>query len=268
MFQMKFPEKFKGADYVEWHHQECPIDIDLPAKLDQLRLDLKTNTHENLLFLSELISFFIKGARQEYKNTNKSTNPPEYENAIQKALTEKKKGNEDNYNLLFKTTSSIINKQWRKYAKEKKIIPLESIKTTFTDLIRTEIIADTLESAAFLAKRFKRGLINSKLMEVKYDKNISDIEIEPEMKMNSGYFAYHILVNYKDGTTVEVQIYSAIIKKWRDLSRTLYDSERINPTEVHEFATTESRLISLGHLFHIAECEIQSLQQALRNKSH
>ena len=86
------------------------------------------------------------------------------------------------------------------------------------------------------------------------------------MKMASGYFAYHILITFSDNIIIEVQIFSSIIKKWRELSHTLYEITRVNQLNP-EFGSKESRLISLGHLFHLAECEIERLQQEFNNIS-
>ena len=49
--------------------------------------------------------------------------------------------------------------------------------------------------------------------------------------------------------------------QWRKLSHALYELARVKPIEKHEFNSKESRLISLGHLLHLAECQLQTLRE-------
>jgi ppGpp synthetase/RelA/SpoT-type nucleotidyltranferase len=86
------------------------------------------------------------------------------------------------------------------------------------------------------------------------------------MKMASGYFAYHGLIRFSSGHVVEVQIYSALMSEWRKLSHLLYERVRVEPITQHEFGSKETRLISLGHALHLAECEIQRLSHEIDRK--
>jgi hypothetical protein len=61
-------------------------------------------------------------------------------------------------------------------------------------------------------------------------------------------------------------MYSALMSEWRKLSHLLYERVRLEPIPQHEFGSKESRLISLGHALHLAECEIQRLRQELEKK--
>ena len=79
--------------------------------------------------------------------------------------------------------------------------------------------------------------------------------------MESGYFAYHGLVHFRNGLVVEVQIHSDLMKQWRKLSHALYELARAELIRTYEFNSKESRLISLGHLLHLAECQLQQLRQ-------
>ena len=240
---MNFPQKYHSADYVKWHHFKEPNDVDLPLKIDNLQDELEKSSAENLKLLQEVFEYFFEYAKTEYKTSKNEETTYQAADKID-----------------YKKTSSIINKLWRNFKNKSKFIPLANIKSEITDLIRTEIVGDTLTSCRFLAERLKIKNIHNKNLKTKCEKVIKDISFEPEMKMASGYFAYHILVHFADGITIEVQIYSAIIKKWRDLSHTLYEIVRDSPID-HDFGSKESRLISLGHLFHLAECEIERLQE-------
>jgi ppGpp synthetase/RelA/SpoT-type nucleotidyltranferase len=238
---MNFPKKYNASKYVEWHHLREPNDLDLPHKLDQLIQELKKKSIDDVKLLTELFQYFRKYSKKEYnKLFNKKT---EFE------LSE----------INYKKPTRIINKLWRKYNNNKKFVSLKRLENEITDLIRTEIIGDTLTSCKFFVERFKKENIHDKLLKTKCDKKIMKISHEPEMKMESGYFAYHILIYFNDNIKIEIQIYSAIIKEWRDLSHLLYEIVRDSPID-HEFGSKESRLISLGHLFHLAECEIERLQ--------
>ena len=80
------------------------------------------------------------------------------------------------------------------------------------------------------------------------------------MKMASGYFAYHGIIEFNSGITIEVQIYSSLMSSWSKLSHKLYEKARIRTKNKElDFGTTETRLISLGHLLHLAECELLDL---------
>jgi ppGpp synthetase/RelA/SpoT-type nucleotidyltranferase len=240
---MDFPVKYLSSDYVKWHHIREANDIDLPLKLDNLREELQKSATEDLKILHEMFAYFFEYSKNEYKvSKNEDT---EYNSPA---------------NVDYKETSSILNKLWRNYKDKGKFISFSNIKKEITDLVRTEIVGDTLTSCRFLAERFKVQNIHNPELKAKCETAITSISFEPEMKMASGYFAYHILIHFADEIIIEVQIYSSIIKKWRDLSHNLYKIVRDAPIDP-EFGSKEGRLISLGHLFHLAECEIERLQE-------
>jgi ppGpp synthetase/RelA/SpoT-type nucleotidyltranferase len=84
------------------------------------------------------------------------------------------------------------------------------------------------------------------------------------MKMASGYFAYHGQVDFASGLIIEIQIYSSLMKSWRKLSHKLYEKARVRTKAKQlDYGTTETRLISLGHLLHLAECELTRLDNEL-----
>lgn len=246
---MEFPKEFDPEEYVKWHNIQNPEDADLAVKIDELCEKLKSEAADDLKLLEEMFTYFFAYVKQEF-NTAKNEN------------TNYKAAEHVNY----KGTSSIINKLWRNKKSKDKFIPVKDIKTEITDLIRTEIIGDTLSSCRFLAERFDTKNIHDEKLKAKCESKIKKISFEPEMKMASGYFAYHILIHFADNITVEIQIFSSIIKKWRDLSHHLYEIARVSSVD-HDFGSKESRLISLGHLFHLAECEIERLQEEYNKKA-
>jgi len=163
---------------------------------------------------------------------------------------------------------SIVNKMWRKATDEGPTVTLGNLLESITDLIRTDVCTETLTSAQFLASRMNSlpGLLYDAPLRQEFENRVQAVAFEPEMKMASGYFAYHGLVRFRSGHVVEVQIHSALMSEWRKLSHRLYERVRVEPVTQHEFGSKESRVISLGHLLHLAECKIQRLAQELEKK--
>src|SRR5260370_27167649 len=127
------------------------------------------------------------------------------------------------YDALFKSVPSIVNKMWRK-ADDKPTVILANILQSITDLIRTDVRTETLDGAQFLAYRMNDlpGLLYNDDLRNQYPDRIESISFQPEMKMASGYFAYHGLVRFRSGYVVEVQVYSALMSDWRKLSHQVY----------------------------------------------
>lgn len=270
---MSFPKQFDETKYVNWHNSKWPTKFGLRADLEKFRGDLMKSALKDLTFLSKLFAHYIKIAEKEYKARQTRNNPlsAEYSSPLGSAV-----GHPDSssYNLLFKSPGSIIDKLWRKNKDEnskrgpqkKDFVTLKNLQTRMTDLIRTEIIGGSLDVCKELSQKFGNNNISDPSLKKQFTTRIKKIDVEPEMKMDKGYFAYHILVHFKSGLIVEVQIYSATIKKWRKLSHILYENSRLFGSKKPEFNSKESRLISLGHLFHLAECEIKVLEDELNAK--
>jgi ppGpp synthetase/RelA/SpoT-type nucleotidyltranferase len=258
---MKFPAKYNRQDYVAWHENHFPNDIDFERKIKIFRDQLMVEAKNDLEFISNFVQSVISMASHSYQVDHGSTLNAEF--PLLNILMEKKLG--INYELLFKSEESIINKLWRKNRVGDEV-ELQNIKVNISDLVRTEIITPTLESCKFLAKRLERQNIYfpDKKQEKEFKEKIYEITFEPEMKMASGYFAYHGIISCKSGLQIEVQIYSTLMKVWRKLSHKLYDKARIRTVpKLLDYGTSETRLISLGHLLHLAECELTRLDEEL-----
>ncbi len=256
-----YPETFNKEDYIAWHEQKIPDDTKLVKKIDDKREELKKELKEELEFLAELLYYVVPACKKEYKihfETEFEFNIP-----LKNALTD---NSSKRYDLLFKSTDSILNKLWRKNKKEPSV-NLSNLTLEITDIVRTEITCSTLAACGFIAKRLELENINlpeDYHLNEKLSKMVESISFEPEMKMASGYFAYHGLVKLKSNVTVEIQIYSTLMANWRKLSHKLYEKVRLKPIDKHEFGTSESRLISLGHLLHLAECEVERLEKEIK----
>jgi ppGpp synthetase/RelA/SpoT-type nucleotidyltranferase len=94
--------------------------------------------------------------------------------------------------------------------------------------------------------------------------DIQKISPKEEAKMANGYFAYHVDVLYKDGLRIEIQIFSKMSEIWRHLSHKLYEKVRLGEDVKWGHGTAASRLVSLGHLLHLAECEVEFLKSSMQ----
>lgn len=259
---MKFPNKYDKQEYIAWHEAKFKSDENLEGKLIQFRNQLKLDALQDLTFISNIIQSVSSLASNEFKiqhGVHLETDFP-----LTKTLIGRKTTSAE-YELLFKSVDSIINKLWRKN-KEGEEVEISNIKEHINDLIRTEITTPTLESCSFLAERLQRENIYfpDKKQESEFKQKIKGIIFEPEMKMESGYFAYHGQVDFTSGLTIEIQIYSSLMKSWRKLSHKLYEKVRVRTKAKQlDYGTTETRLISLGHLLHLAECELTRLDNEL-----
>lgn len=256
-----FPKKFNKEEYVKWHENHFKEDIDLNDKIIKQRAEFKTSLKDDLTFITELFYFLIPAYQKDYKIQYEAEF--DFKIPLKNALSEYPN---KSYELLFKSTDSIINKLWRKN-KDLQSINLSNLKENINDLVRTEINISTLSACRFIAKKLSLqniSLPSDSKLKKQLDERVENIEFEPEMKMASGYFAYHGTVKLKNGHSIEVQIYSNLMGNWRKLSHKLYERVRLNPTTKHDFGTSESRLISLGHLLHLAECEVERLEQEIK----
>ena len=175
---------------------------------------------------------------------------------------------ESDYNSIFKSTDSIIDKLWRKNKDESpdSYITTENFNYRIKDLIRSSVIVSTQSYAKDLSTAlsdWKNKLEINDISTGEYN-DIFEIVVEHEAKMASGYFAYHIDVVYDDNTHIELQIYSQLNNVWRNLSHKLYEKTRLNQDVTHGHGTVASRLVSLGHLLHLAECEAERLRSDLQ----
>lgn len=267
-----FPNTFNKDEYINWHQEFFPQDNNFEAKLDSILSNLYTGQLENLRITGQALEVALRVGQREYLN--------EIRNSIQYQLpmAEKVVGvnesnllNREDYLNLFKSKSSIIDKLWRKNKREQ-VVNLDNLTIHLSDIMRTEIIGPSLNSCQFLMRRINIDTIstyiqvNTELLE-EFVNTVEEINFEPEMKMDSGYFAYHGEIKFKDGHRLELQIHSELSKSWKKLSHKVYEKNRLGTTEQRlEFSTTHSRLISLGHLLHLAECEFARLEKEIFSK--
>jgi ppGpp synthetase/RelA/SpoT-type nucleotidyltranferase len=260
------PTPFSLEDYARWHDATVESDRPILDRLRALRDQMSERARPDLDFLYQILTYMFTYSRNEYwRARGQEVN---YQTPLSEALpTGPSEAPSPRYDALFKPVPSVVNKMWRK-ADDKPTVTLSNILQTITDLIRTDVRTETLDGAQFLAHRMNDlpGLLYNDELRSQYAERIESISFEPEMKMASGYFAYHGLVRFKSGYAAEVQIYSALMSEWRKLSHRLYEQVRLEPIVRHEFGSPEARLISLGHALHLAECEIMRLRQEIERE--
>ncbi len=261
------PTPYSREEYLRWHEAAIAGDSSLLDRLEWLRADMAARVRPDLEFLHQLLTYMFTYTRNEYKHSRGQD--VTYQTPLSEALrTDPSGAPSPRYDALFKSVQSIVNKMWRKAEDRGPTVHLGNLLESITDLIRTDVRTETLDGAQFLARRMNdlpRLLYDEQVRE-EYGKRIEATSFEPEMKMASGYFAYHGLFRFRSGYAVEVQVYSALMSEWRKLSHLLYERVRLEPIAQHEFGSPESRLISLGHALHLAECEIMRLRQEIEKK--
>lgn len=271
---MEFPQSYNKEEYVLWHEKSFSEDENLIEEINKLRDELKIHHKNELMglanFLTTAIGRFTSKNPHYFEKSKEKIDSPFFTTMSEISTIEDNEALKTNkeYDLVFKSSSSIINKLWRINKeckdKEKELISLKLLKENINDLVRASVVCPTL----FQCKKFVDYLISVDQTFGDYNKEfhekISKINVTPEMKMASGYFAYHGNIKLKSGLVTEIQFYSKLTETWRELSHLIYEKERIRPSNVFEFNTVQSRMISLGHLLHLAECEIESLSDQIR----
>lgn len=258
------PTPYSQAEYIKWHEAAIAGDAPLLERLERTRAEIAVQVRSDLEFLHQLLTYMFTYTRNEYKHSRGQDIT--YQTPLLEALRTDTTGSPSPlYDNLFKSVPSIVNKMWRKADDKGPTVRIANLVESITDLIRTDVRTETLEGAQFFAHRMNDlpALLYEEQVRDEYGKRVEESLFEPEMKMASGYFAYHGLVRFRSGYAVEVQVYSALTSEWRKLSHLLYERVRLEPIARHEFASPESRLISLGHALHLAECEIMRLRQEI-----
>lgn len=259
---MNCPVPFNFDQYVAWHDQHVEPGSNIVANLTTLLDSLKENKgrFEKLAQLLEHLHTVLLRAK---KTADEDVTSYKCEILLSTQLS---KGR---YEDVFKSVNSIVDKLWRKNNNSSSYVTTENIKENIKDLARSSIILSTHKFANDFSKALPnwRDKLHLNGISLEDFSDISSITVEQEAKMASGYFAYHADVVYDDGVHVELQIYSQLNEIWRGLSHKLYEKTRLQQDVEHGHGTSASRLVSLGHLLHLAECEAERLQNDLSKKT-
>ncbi|EME4038002.1 hypothetical protein [Morganella morganii] len=270
---MEFPQSYNFDSYIAWHNEHVDNKVDLKVFLEEKREYLKNNWVVRLKALSELLNYTHSILMNISETMEGDISMLKCDIMLEKQLNndiQDELVSSDRYDSIFKSVDSIVNKVWRKNKKRKDgFLGVDSIDTEIKDLIRSSVIVNSHGYARDYCKVLKAWHTNLGKYPQPPDRDYSDIDdifIEQEAKMASGYFAYHADVIYKDGSHVEIQIYTQLNDIWRKLSHKLYERTRLSEDIEYGHGTSASRLVSLGHLLHLAECEAERLQVELNNK--
>lgn len=256
---VNFPEQFNAEQYIQWHEEVVENNVELVTVLQQTRDALKKNNKERLeklLVLLDTLNTVLIRAKQ---TNDEDISILKCEIMLEDQLKS------DRYEEIFKSTDSIIDKFWRKNKVTEDYVTTVNIKDRLKDLVRSSVVVSSQKYASDFSKALKDWKKKFEINQISLDdySDIVEIIVEQEAKMASGYFAYHADVVYQDGVHVEIQIYSQLNEVWRQLSHKLYEKTRLNQDVTHGHGTSASRLVSLGHLLHLAECEAERLQSDL-----
>lgn len=255
-------DAFEKEQYIKWHNETVTPKQNIDNGLDALLHDAKDNAKEYLENAGNLLINIRNAANAEINVQEFPCTKEEYK-LPHDALSGKDK---KEYESLFKSKDSILDKLWRKNRERDKsnYIGVDNIGENITDIIRTSVICPSLFHARMFSERLaKWEHFNS---ENRISK-IAKVTVDDEAKLSSGYFAYHALIYFTDFPySLEVQMFSRVTSVWRDLSHIVYELQRTGHKSNSKPGEATTRLVSLGHLLHIAECEMERLMRELSRK--
>lgn len=255
---MNCPTPYNFDQYVAWHNQIVEPDMNIIDELTILMNSLKQN-RDRFEKLAQLLDHLNTILLRAKRTADVDVSSYKCEILLDTQLSTGK------YDDIFKSTTSIIDKLWRKNRNTTNYVKTTNIKENIKDLARSSVILSTHKFANDFSKALPNWREKLEWNHVALDdfSNIIEIKVEQEAKMASGYFAYHADVIYDDGFHVEIQIYSQLNEVWRGLSHKLYEKTRLQQDVEYGHGSSASRLVSLGHLLHLAECEAERLQKEL-----
>jgi hypothetical protein len=120
------PQPFASDTYLAWHDAAFPADAPLAAKLEELRAGLVAGSRGPLTTLAQVLIYAATYCSREYQLATRV--PAEYDFSLPNAL--RGKPTPAAYDLLFKSTTSIVNKLWRKNVNAPPEVHLGTIWTT------------------------------------------------------------------------------------------------------------------------------------------
>ncbi|OIN05952.1 hypothetical protein BFS86_20010 [Shewanella algae] len=256
-----FPTEYSKQAYINWHNEYVEPEKNLEKELNALMDTLKETSRARLAKLADLFSrihaFHLLAKKAQNEDVSDSETDIKLIDAVKT----------ENYDNLFKSVDSILDKLWRKNKGREagSYVTIDSIKSEIGDLVRSSIVTSTFSYATHYANsvRIWRELIGELQISVVDYSDIEEIITQEEAKIDKGYFAYHLEIRYSDGLRVEMQIYSKLSEIWRHLSHKLYEKVRLGEEVTWGHGAAASRLVSLGHLLHLAECEVQHLKGSM-----
>ena len=257
-----FPQLYKKSLYADWHNKHAEPEGDIVQEIEAALAQLKDSQKDRLHKLAELMSRVNSFLRLAQKFRGQDISDSKTEFLLEAALRS------DDYEKLFKSFDSVFEKLWRKNKGRSPgtYVTSKTLQSEIGDLIRTSVVTSTFSYASDFSKSFSmwQDLVTELQLDSSVYSDIRSVQLQEESKMQNGYFAFHLDVQYCDGIRVEVQVYSRLSAVWRHLSHKLYEKVRVGEDVEWGHGTAASRMVSLGHLLHLAECELEYLKNSLK----
>lgn len=270
MVKVKFPDTFSVDHLQIWHSDYFKNKIDIVERTEK--------------YQKKVIRFFVS-KESLIRRSNERNCWNELFSCVDSALESKRIQN-DLSKLIFvpdilpksesifqdnfvKSTNSVLDKYWREVRgllkDKKKPISFGKFLRNINDFVRFSIKADTLAIAEAFSKEIVQipKLASNPVIEKFNKMYLADVRVDHELKMASGYFAYHCYFHFKEGFIVEMQIFSELSNYWRKISHHIYEKLRDKPKEDFRFNDVESRMIAMGHLLYLADCELNKIENEL-----
>lgn len=246
-----FPQTYTKESYALWHNHCMPEDANIELRLDDFRSELKGSSPSSLAALSQLLAQIKAHTEKECRVRFKGISEGQF--SVPTTQFSQQPTNEG-FDRLFKSSDSILEKLWRKNrSRSSNYINLGNLKGEISDLVRTSVVAPTLGHASLFAKRLENWTDIIDVQDIKnHLSDISNVAVDMEAKLASGYFDYHSNIYFGSGLCIEVQIYSQLSEAWRGISHKLYATKRLRESLSSGAGSAEARLVSLGHLLHLA----------------
>lgn len=254
-----FSSYIKSA-YIDWHKANVDTTCELDSDIEAFRTSIKSSAADELSSLAQLLTQIKTITEPECKLQSGGLLTGEFVLPLNQIS--------QNSDILYKSTDSIIEKLWRKNAtRSSNYAGLSNLQQEITDLVRTSVICPTLQQAKMYSERLEawESFIPEQARS-EYFSGIDSVQVDKEAKAASGYFAYHSLVRFHSGLVVEVQLYSQLSSAWRNLSHVLYEKSRVGNSTDAKPGSADARMVSLGHMLHLAECELDRLVEEFKPK--
>lgn len=255
-------DAYNKENYLAWHNENVEGGANFEGLVTAMRDTLMAESEAKLEVLGQLLFQIKSRTEPEVRLQSRGLLSGEFDLPTK----DFSKAFQHRYELLFKSTDSIIEKCWRKNALRKEnFVGSVNMRAEITDLIRTSVICPTLAHAKMFTERLEAWRDYIPEDEIRnHFSTVRAVQVDKEAKPSSGYFAYHSLITISDDVPIEVQFYSVLSGAWRAMSHKLYEKTRVGESPVLHPGAPASRLISLGHLLHLAEYEVERLVEDLQ----
>jgi len=257
---MELGDTFNAERYIAWHNTNVDVGGDVEKSITELIASVREHIKPFFPDAGELLTMIRQAANAEIMVKEFTAIKDNYELPLN-ALSGR---NPSEQGALFKSTESTLDKLWRRNRERAggNYVRVQDIKDNIHDIVRASVICPSLFHARMFSERLAKW---DAFRPPERLSMIEKVHVENEAKLSDGYFAYHALVYFVGFEfPLEIQMYSRITSIWRDMSHIVYESRRTGHKIISRPGEATTRLVSLGHLLHIAECELERLMTELK----